>query len=134
MKSINGLLLVMACVAIFLFVRSNKIEKQDQLPANPDTVVVFSPEARAIIDNKCFGCHNPESKNEKAKKKLQWDNIPTLAKAKQIAMLDEILEVLEKGEMPPAKFLEMKPEARLTEEEAKLLTDWANTNADKLMK
>lgn len=45
-----------------------------------------------------------------------------------------MLEVLAEGKMPPEKFLEFKPEAKLTEAEANTLTEWAETNAKKLMK
>jgi hypothetical protein len=133
MKKTNGILLVLAAMACFLFIRGNKIEQTTGI-IYADTIVVFSADARAIIDNKCFGCHNPESKNEKAKKKLQWDQIPALPKAKQVSLMDEVLEVLEKGEMPPQKFLESKPEAKLTEDEVKVLKEWASANADMLMK
>jgi hypothetical protein len=35
--------------------------------------------------------------------------------------------------MPPAKFLEKKPEKKLTEEEKELLIDWAVVTAEKMI-
>jgi hypothetical protein len=123
----------LAVLAVSLFIRAQRIEVDaDYKIQQVDTVVTYSTEARAIIDQKCFGCHNPEAKNEKSKKKLQWDELPKLPKAKQLKTINDMLEVLAEGSMPPEKFLQFKPEAKLTEAEVTTLTTWAETNAKKL--
>jgi len=124
-----GILLILV-----LFFQGKNPRQTETTHLMADTVIEFSKEVRAIIDLKCLGCHNPTAKNEKAKAKLQWDSLALYPKAKQIARLDDVIEVLEKGSMPPAKFLTYKPEAKLTEAEVKVLTDWANTTADRLLK
>jgi mono/diheme cytochrome c family protein len=86
-----------------------------ELPAN----------VKAVVDQKCYGCHNANSKNEKAKAKLDWDALGKLKKSKRVAAMDEIAEVLEKGEMPPKKFLENKPEAALSEADLATLKEWS---------
>ena len=48
--------------------------------------------------------------------------------------MNEVLEVLAEGEMPPEKFLQFKPEAKLTEAEITTLSSWAEANAKKLSK
>jgi hypothetical protein len=53
---------------------------------------------------------------------------------KKITTLKEIAEVLEKGEMPPKKFLEKNPDKKLTEEQVKILTDWSKKEMDALLK
>lgn len=80
---------------------------------------------KAVVDQKCYGCHNANSKNEKGKAKLDWDAVGKMKKSKRMAAMDEITEVLEKGEMPPKKFLENKPEAKLSEAELATLLDWS---------
>jgi hypothetical protein len=131
----HGILLPIAALLITVFfIQAKKPSKIENNYLLADTVIEFTPEVRVVIDQKCFGCHNPNAKNEKAKGKLQWDSIAYLSKAKQIATMDDIIEVLEKGSMPPEKYLSFKPEAKLTEEEVKLLTEWANANADRLLK
>ncbi|WP_373521270.1 heme-binding domain-containing protein [Aquiflexum sp.] len=85
------------------------------------------PQVKAIVEQKCYGCHNAESKNEKGKKKLDWDAFEASKRAKQIAAKGKILEVLENGDMPPAKFLENKPEGKLTEEEVATLMAWSKS-------
>lgn len=125
----------LAVLSVCLFIRAQKIDSAPESQVQAvDTVVAYTAEARAIIDQKCFGCHNPESKNEKGKKKLQWDELPKLAKASQSKTMNDMLEVLAEGSMPPEKFLQFKPEAKLTEAEVTTLTAWAETNAKKLMK
>jgi cytochrome c551/c552 len=126
---------IIAVLSVCLFIRAQKIDPTpDGKVQSVDTIVVYTADARAIIDQKCFGCHNPEAKNEKARKKLMWDELPKLAKDKQLKTMNDMLEVMGEGKMPPAKFLEFKPEAKLTDAEAKTLTDWAEANAIKLMK
>lgn len=90
-------------------------------------------DVKVVLDNKCFGCHNVEGKSDKAKDKLLLDKMDELSKAKLVAALGEINEVLVENEMPPEKFLEEKPEAKLTDDEIKLLLDWSEKAADELM-
>lgn len=93
------------------------------------------PEAvKKVIDNKCLGCHSPEGKSEKAKEALNWTTLMGLEKSVQISKLDKVIEVLEKGEMPPKKMIEMHPEAKISEADSKILKDWAVAASDDLMK
>ncbi|HZK94047.1 MAG TPA: heme-binding domain-containing protein, partial [Prolixibacteraceae bacterium] len=80
------------------------------------------------------GCHSPEGRSEKAKEKLLWTDLLGLEKSVQVSKLDKIVEVLDKGEMPPKKMLEMHPEAKISAEDSKILRDWAVANSDALMK
>ncbi|EAZ80852.1 heme-binding domain-containing protein [Algoriphagus machipongonensis] len=82
-------------------------------------------EVKAVVEQKCYGCHNEEAKNDKGKEKLDWDKFEDSKKSKQFATMSKISEVLEEGEMPPKKFLEFKPEGALTDEEKTILLDWS---------
>ncbi len=95
--------------------------------------IIMPENVKSIVDNKCYGCHSAEGKSEKAKKGLMWDDLSTLSKVKQIGKLDDISEILGEGEMPPEKFLEKFPDKKLTEEESKVLIEWANSSANKLL-
>lgn len=90
-------------------------------------------DVKAIIDKSCFGCHNTDSKNDKAKEKLDLTTFDSLTKNKMIASFKDIAEVVEEDEMPPAKFLEKFPDKKLTDAEKKILMDWANKEAKALM-
>jgi len=89
--------------------------KNAELPAN----------VKAVVDQKCYGCHNANSKNEKGKAKLDWDAVGNMKKSKRMAAMEKVSEVLAKGEMPPKKFLANKPEAALSEAELATLVEWS---------
>lgn len=84
---------------------------------------------KAIIDNKCFGCHNTESKNDKAKENLDFNTLGELSMMKKVSSYNKIAEVLGKQEMPPEKFLERFPDKNVTEEERTALMEWAKKEA-----
>ena len=66
---------------------------------------------------------------------MDWDALGKLKKAKRLAALDKIAEVLEKGEMPPKKFLDFKPEAKLSDSDVATLKEWsASANKKKTKK
>ena len=90
-------------------------------------------DVKAIIEKSCFGCHNTDSKNDKAKEKLDLKTLGELDKPKMIHALKEIEEVVDENEMPPAKFLEKFPDKKLTDAEKKTLMDWAKNEAKALM-
>lgn len=128
--------------------------KRIMLPAFVFTIVIFGafilntayknapvvsekelPEqVKSIIDQSCFQCHNADSRNEDAREALDFKTIDALGKVKKITTLKEIAEVVEKGEMPPKKFLEKFPEKKLTEAQVKILTDWSKKEIDTLLK
>lgn len=91
-------------------------------------------QVKSIVDQSCFQCHNADSENEKAREALDFKTIDKLGRVKKITTLKEISEVVEKGEMPPKKFLEKFPEKKLTEEQAKILADWSKKEIDALLK
>ncbi|MGK7393482.1 MAG: heme-binding domain-containing protein [Candidatus Cyclobacteriaceae bacterium M3_2C_046] len=130
MKTPLKLLLILIIPAFFL--QSNTPRINHEKFSKEEPVIAYEGAVKILIDNKCYGCHSPEGKSDDAKEALLWDDLPTLEKTKQIAILDEIIEVLDEGTMPPEKFLAKKPEAKLTEAEVTLLRDWAETTADKL--
>ncbi len=80
---------------------------------------------QAIIKNKCFDCHNSHSKNMKGKMKLKLDKMANLKTHKLIGKLDNIAEAVTEGDMPPKKTVKKYPEMKLTKEEAKTISDWA---------
>ncbi len=114
-----------------LFMNFNRIQSNEPNPVNDKYEV---PEnVQAIIDKSCFGCHNSDSKNEKGKKKLNWDLMKNGYKThKIIAKLGEIEETLQKNEMPPEKFLAKYPDKKLSEEDREIMIEWARETAKKL--
>ena len=132
MKKTFLLTIVSALAVCMLFIKGTKENEPRHFHAM-DSTLVIPANVKAVIDQKCYGCHNPNSKNEKGKKKMNWDSLTLYSLKIKIKKLDDITEMLEKGKMPPEKFLQFKPEAKLTDEESKTLKDWAASASDQLL-
>jgi hypothetical protein len=117
------IILLFASTLSFATEKSTKPE-ESKLPDN----------VKAIIDRSCFGCHNSDSKNEDAKEKLDFKKLDDLSVMKQISAYKHIGEVIEENEMPPKKFLDKRPEKKLSEDEKKVLMVWAKDEANALIK
>lgn len=94
--------------------------------------ITFPEDVQTIIDAKCMGCHKPDSRNTKAKEKLQWASVAKMNKEEQEHLVDELFEVLEDGKMPPKKTLERRPQMKLTDEETKTLLAWVEAEEKRL--
>jgi uncharacterized membrane protein len=94
---------------------------------------VYPSTVKKVIDQKCYGCHSIKGRSDKAKEALMWDSVPNLQKAKIVGTLNDIIDVLDDGSMPPEDVVKKYPEAKLTAEEATILKTWAEAKADSLM-
>lgn len=86
----------------------------------------------AIVQAKCFGCHSNDSKAQKAKDKLNWEDLATLPHDQQLEKMKSIVKVLGEGSMPPARFLEKMPDKKLTDKEMATMNKWASKLVKKL--
>jgi len=93
-----------------------------QIPKNID----------AIFTKSCYGCHSVESTTYKAKMKLKLDQLTSMKTSKLVSKLSKIAKEIEKGDMPTKKFRANYPEKVPTDEENKILIDWARASASKL--
>lgn len=130
--SIKISLLIILTVA--LFVRARYSDHAKDVSVRHQGGITFPADVKAVIDNKCYGCHSIDGKSDDAKEALMWDSIPLYPKARQIAVLDDISEVLEKGTMPPEEVIKKYPEMKLAPEQVALLKKWAENTADDLLK
>jgi len=108
-------------------------DSQTTVPISPDQTISMPDNVMAIVEAKCMGCHKPDAKNEKARAKLQWVLLPEMEVEELVGKLDDILEVLEEGSMPPQGVLEKYPNMKLTDEETQILKEWAESNANRLL-
>lgn len=93
----------------------------------------FPEEVMAILETSCFDCHTTGSKNDKAKTKLNFSKWSDLKSSKKIGKLDAICEEVQEGEMPPQKYLDYYPDRDLTEEQIKIICNWVEEEAEKLL-
>jgi hypothetical protein len=93
----------------------------------------FPEDVMAILETSCFDCHTSESKNDKAKTKLNFSKWSNLKTSKKIGKLDAICEEVQEGTMPTEKYLDYYPDRALNEEQVKIICNWVESEAEKLM-
>ena len=127
MKIKKMLPLSIIAISFALVSFTNNQENQYNAISDVDTLDIPA-NVKAIIDNKCMGCHSDESKAGKSKSKMNFDNLTNgeYSRGKEISKLDKIVKMLGKDKMPPEKFLAKYPGKKLTAEESKIITDWAS--------
>ncbi|MBN2481483.1 MAG: hypothetical protein JXB19_07070 [Bacteroidales bacterium] len=127
--------IIIAAAGVSLLLLGVMAGKQnDPYTSLQEQAFTYPENIKAIIDNKCYVCHSLKGESEDARDVLMWDDLPGLSKARQIASLDAVIEVLDNGMMPPQMVVKDNPDAQLTDEERSLLRDWAETAADNLLK
>jgi|WetSurMetagenome_2_1015567.scaffolds.fasta_scaffold449273_2 hypothetical protein len=119
---------------LFLFVRGSLVNRDADRKFVQTPVFEYPAEIKAIIQLKCYGCHSIKGYSKDAREGLMWDSIPKYGKAKQIAKLDDIADVLDQGTMPPKEMVEKYPNTKLTSDELQKLKSWVDETADKLVK
>ena len=124
---------VLAIFIAFLFYNFSISDQSNTGSNTKANQSVITEDVQKIIDNSCFGCHNSASKNDKGKEKLMFDALDTLKVSKLVGKLAKISEEVSEDNMPPAKFLEFKPEAKLTAKQKKALVKWADGSANSLL-
>ncbi len=122
--------LIVLCLVSMAFVLKPAPAERPVL--QDQTGITFPEDVQTIIDAKCMGCHKPDSRNTKAKEKLQWASVAKMNKEEQEHLVAELFEVLEDGKMPPKKALERRPQMKLTDEETKTLLAWAEAEEKRL--
>jgi hypothetical protein len=117
-----------------LSINANADDKKTTKGLSDTLIIKYSGSEKAIVNSKCFQCHSMEARFPKSRNKLNFDSLSLYTKVNQLSKLDKISEVLEKGSMPPEKFLEKFPEGKLNADELKILKDWAKNTSDLIMK
>jgi len=122
-KQIVGILL--GGMALLVLLSFNDSPKGDQ---------EIPEEISSILKSSCYDCHSKGANSEKAQKAVQFDLWDDYRLTKKIGLLAEIGEVIEEGDMPPKKYLEHKPDRKLTESQKTNLVEWTKKESERLMK
>lgn len=131
MKNIKKLLpmLVGAALVVFVLIQFIPYGHQHTNPATVSEPQWSSPEARALVKQNCFQCHSNEtnwtwySNIAPASWLIQWDvnearqqfNFSDLNN--KPGEVDEMIEEIQGGGMPPAQYTLFHPSAKLTAQE-----------------
>lgn len=145
MKIFKRVLLVLA----LLFVVAQAVRpNMTNPPINPANTMQASirvpPEVDAILQRSCNDCHSNRTRwpwyaqitpvswwlkthVDEGRQKLSFDEFATYPPKKAARKMEEICELVEKGEMPLPSYLPAHPDARLSEADRRLLCSWAKT-------
>jgi hypothetical protein len=122
--------MVFAGFAFFSFIQKPSESVQT---ASQDDSFTIPADVQKVLDNSCTGCHSDESSNLKAKMKWKVEDLSMMKSYKLAGKLTDMVKEIDKGKMPPSKFVEKNPEHDLTAEDKILLVNWATKESEKLV-
>jgi hypothetical protein len=124
------IIIVATSLAVMAFTySSNPSSSAPQLKVIP----AFPEGVQKILDVSCTDCHSDASSNDKSKAKLNLTDWSSLSDSKKVGKMQDMLDVINKGEMPPEKYIAKYPEHALTKENKDLLVKYLNDETTKLM-
>jgi mono/diheme cytochrome c family protein len=124
---LSGIAISMAVLALTAFNLPSFNNPQDK-PASQ-----FPADVEKIFQVSCNDCHTDAASNAKAKLKLNFDKWGELSDAKKVGKMENINEVITKGDMPPGRYLENHPDAKLTADQKAVVNTWVTEESKKLM-
>ncbi|MEE4255941.1 MAG: heme-binding domain-containing protein [Bacteroidales bacterium] len=128
----KSILILLPVFAVFLFIAAQQPVHQPQ-PVAEDIELGWPEDVMGILERSCFDCHTDELGSLKPKSKLNFSKWEEYKLSKKIGKLDDIIKEVDEKKMPPKKYLDDYPDRALSDEEIKLIKEWANAEADKLM-
>jgi len=126
---LSGIAMSFAFLAMmaFTYPSFNSSDPQDK-PAS-----VFPEDVEKILQTSCYDCHTDAASNAKAKMKLNFSKWGELSDSKKVGKMENISEMIKKGDMPPGKYLEKYPDHALTPEQKAVVDKWLTDESKKLM-
>lgn len=144
------LIALLAVVVILQFIRPERNDSSAK-PAPLSEKYALTAEVEGILAKACDDCHSNHTEYpwyanfqpvawwldghiKDGKRHLNFDDFTRAPIARQNHKLEEVIEVLEEGEMPLASYtaLGMHSEAKLTAQEKQVLIDWAKAQMERL--
>ena len=145
------LLGLMAIILIAQFIQPSK-NKGNRNGTNDIRQAVTVPDSiMALLSTACYDCHSNKTNYpwyshitpvnwwlkdhvDEGKKHLNFTEFKTYSLKKQDHKLEEIVETVENHSMPLDSYLWIHDEAALSEQQRKMLVDWANASRQTIQK
>jgi hypothetical protein len=132
--------IVIVLVVVFVAIQFVPVDRENPLGGKP---FVAPPAVMAMTKRSCFDCHSNETvwpwyayiapvswlvahDVEEGRRKVNLSLFADMSDQKRAAKADEMAEEAEQGEMPPAQYLLMHSDAKLSAEDVKALRTWAD--------
>lgn len=116
-------LIVFGSALLAFMAGSQKTLGQDK--ARPAVMTSMPENISGILKTSCLGCHSNQS-NGKAKIFLNLSNWDSMNAKKQAKEGKLMYKQISKGHMPPAGFLEKRPQAKLTADQIASIKTWVH--------
>ena len=143
------LLVILIVFIIIQFIRPARNISGQVLQTDLSKIYSISQNVSAIFKNACYDCHSNNtnypwysniqpvgwllaSQNNKCKAKLNFSEFGSFSSRRQISKLRNIENRIKDGTMPLPAYQFMHPNARLKEEEKRLLIDWIQKTRDSI--
>jgi hypothetical protein len=125
----NGIRIILALLLGYtMLMRGNA----SPFPSEPQPD--FPKKVTGILTKSCYHCHTTGSNAKKALDAYDFYKWEEYKLTKKISLLTKICEVVEKGDMPPGKYLKQHPENALSESDIKTICNWTKKESEKLIK
>ena len=129
-----AIVLFFSISALMAFINPSRPSFGSQVnPPQEKVVSPFPQDIAKILENSCFDCHSDASSNEKALAKMNLSKWNDLSAAKKVAKLQDIEDILKKGDMPPAKYVAKYPDRAPSKEQKDVIIKWADSESNKLL-
>ena len=153
MKRIIKLFLLFL-LGVFVLMQLFPVEKPMVTMDNPNDLIgsgLVSKEVATIVQTSCYDCHSNQTNYpwyskiapvswilydhiEEGREHLNFSNWNRLEKEDKMEALDEIIEVIEEGEMPLESYLLIHREANLSEHQQEAIIQWAESYMEDLFR
>ena len=131
---IPGTVLVAAVFAAMAFNFPSDIHSGKSTNPPQEQVAQDFPEAvQKVFETSCFDCHGDAASNAKAKMKLNFGKWSDMSDAKKVGKMQDIQDVVTKGDMPPKKYRENYPDRVPGQEQKDIISKWVTEESAKLM-
>lgn len=145
------LLVILSIFIVIQFFRPADNNSETK-PTNDISASVTVPvDVNTILKASCNDCHSNKTNNmwyqniqpigwwlnhhiEEGKDELNFSEFNTYSLKRKAHKFEEIAEMVEDNEMPLNSYLWVHSEAKLSDQQKKLLMNWAKTNHDSLKK
>lgn len=144
-----GLITVTVLVAA-QFIRPERTNPESDPSASIERDQNVPPDVRALVRRSCFDCHSNETvwpwysaitpanflvagDVTAGRKRLNFSDWQSYKAIRRQGLLERISDQVFFGQMPLPQYLYLHPEAKLSDEEVRILIDWADGEADRLI-
>ncbi len=126
MKNFIRVFSVAIVVSVFMAFILLPLSAYSQKKTQQETLAAFPESVSEIFKNSCVSCHSDQG-NGKAKIFMNLSNWDKLNAKKQAKTGKKINKQISKGNMPPAGFLEKRPQAALTAAQKSSISEWSKS-------